>query len=136
MVAVMTEISDQALDLAASRGGTARGATPRARAARHDAARDALILSLTNGVELVIPVRLVPGLGAAPPVLRDAVDLLGAGYGLHWEALDLDLSVPELLAELCGARAWVAGQAGRATSPAKAAAARANGALGGRPRRD
>ena len=135
MVAMMTEISDQALDLAAARGATARRATPRARAARLDAGGDALIVTLTNGVELAIRARLVPGLDAVAPAQRAAVDVLGAGYGLHWDALDLDLSVPELLADVCGTRAFLAGQAGRATSPAKAAAARANGALGGRPRR-
>ncbi|PZR07781.1 MAG: DUF2442 domain-containing protein, partial [Azospirillum brasilense] len=50
-------------------------------------------------------------------------------------ALDADLSVPGLLAGLFGTRAFMARQAGRATSPAKAAAARANGARGGRPRK-
>jgi len=29
--------------------------------------------------------------------------ILGRGYGLHWEALDADLSVPGLLAGLFGA---------------------------------
>ena len=61
--------------------------------------------------------------------------MLGTGTGLHWEALDADLSVPGLLAGLFGTRAFMARQAGRATSPAKAAAARANGARGGRPRK-
>jgi DNA invertase Pin-like site-specific DNA recombinase len=54
---------------------------------------------------------------------------------LHWEELDTDLSVAGLLAGLFGTRAHLARQAGSATSPAKAAAARANGAKGGRPRR-
>jgi hypothetical protein len=63
------------------------------------------------------------------------IKILGAGYGLHWEALDADLSIPGLLAGLFGTKAYMARQAGQATSPAKAAAARANGAKGGRPRR-
>jgi len=61
--------------------------------------------------------------------------VLGAGYGLHREALDVDLSIPGLLAGLFGTKAYMARHAGRATSPAKAAAARANGAKGGRPRK-
>jgi hypothetical protein len=56
------------------------------------------------------------------------------GYGLHWEALDVDLSIPGLIAGIFGTRSYMARRAGQATSPAKAAAARANGAKGGRPR--
>lgn len=63
------------------------------------------------------------------------VEILGAGTGLHWEALDLDLSVPELLNGLFGTRAQMARLAGQGRSEAKAAAARANGAKGGRPRK-
>ena len=63
------------------------------------------------------------------------VEILGAGSGLHWEALDADLSIPGLLAGLFETKAYLAQQAGRAASPAKAAAARANGTKGGRPGR-
>jgi hypothetical protein len=61
------------------------------------------------------------------------VEILGTGYGLHWEALDADLSVPGLLMGLIGTKAYMARQAGRVTSAAKTAAARQNGAKGGRP---
>ena len=64
-----------------------------------------------------------------------AVEILGNGYGLHWEALDADISVPGLLAGIFGTKAYMARLAGRTKSPAKAAAARANGAKGGRPRK-
>jgi hypothetical protein len=64
-----------------------------------------------------------------------AVEILGAGYGLHWEALDVDLSIPGLLAGLFGTKAYMARRAGQAKSPAKAAAARENGRKGGRPRK-
>jgi len=69
------------------------------------------------------------------PTRLPAPSPLGAGYGLHWEDLDVDLSVPGLLSGLLGTAGYMAGRAGRSTSPAKAAAARANGARGGRPRR-
>lgn len=61
--------------------------------------------------------------------------MLGTGYGLHWDALDTDLSVPGLLVGLFGTKSFMARHAGRATSPAKAGAARANGAKGGGPRK-
>jgi hypothetical protein len=50
-------------------------------------------------------------------------------------ALDIDLSIPGLLAGLFGTTAYIARRAGRTKSPAKASAARVNGAKGGRPRK-
>jgi hypothetical protein len=47
----------------------------------------------------------------------------------------VDYSVPGLVAGIFGTARWMAARAGRAGSPAKAAAARANGAKGGRPRK-
>lgn len=64
-----------------------------------------------------------------------AVEIVGQGYALHWEALDVDLSLPGLMAGVFGTKTWMARRAGRATSAAKAAASRANGAKGGRPRK-
>jgi len=60
------------------------------------------------------------------------------GGALHWRALNVDLSVPGLLLASVG-RAdrtrELARLAGLAKSTAKSAAARANGAKGGRPRK-
>lgn len=78
---------------------------------------------------------MAQGLEKATNEQLEAVDILGVGYGLHWEALDVDLSVPGLLDGLFSTRAYMARRAGQATSPAKARAARANGAKGGRPRK-
>lgn len=66
------------------------------------------------------------------------VEIAGAGFGLHWPNLDADLSLPSLLAGRFGTQAWMselARRAGSISSPAKAAAARVNGAKGGRPRK-
>ncbi len=63
------------------------------------------------------------------------MEVIGAGYGLHWESLDLDYSVPGLMNGVFGTAKWMAARAGRSTSPAKAGAARANGRKGGRPRK-
>jgi hypothetical protein len=90
---------------------------------------------LTNGCNFAFPPRLAQGLESATVEQLDQIEILGAGSGLHWEALDADLSVPGLLAGLFGTKAYMARHAGQATSPSKAAAARANGAKGGRPRK-
>ncbi|MAM40792.1 MAG: hypothetical protein CL949_20400 [Erythrobacter sp.] len=94
-----------------------------------------MIVDLTNGCTFAFPPRLAQELETATDKDLAAVEILGAGYGLHWETLDADLSVPGLLAGLFGTKAYMARRAGQATSPAKAAAARANGAKGGPPKR-
>ncbi len=131
----MADISDAEIDAALERGRAAGLREPRATAARYDRRTGRVIVRLTNGCMFAFPPRLAQGLESATEAQLGQIEILGAGYGLHWEALDVDLTIPGLMAGLFGTRAYMAQQAGRATSPAKAAAARANGAKGGRPRR-
>ena len=131
----MAELTDAQIDAAAERGRIARLTDPRAANARYDRDAGRVIVELINGCVFAFPPRLAQGLEVATDDQLAAVEILGTGYGLHWEALDVDLSVPGLLAGLFGTRAFMARNAGRATSPAKAAAARSNGAKGGRPRK-
>ena len=84
----------------------------------------------------MLPPKLIQGLADARDDQLARVELLGAGYGLHWPDLNVDISVAGLLAGIFGTRSYMAGLAGRAKSEAKAAAARANGAKGGRPRKN
>ena len=131
----MAELTDAQIDAAAERGRIARLTEPRAANARYDRDAGRVIVELTNGCVFAFPPRLAQGLEVATDDQLASVEILGSGYGLHWEALDVDLSVPGLLAGLFGTRAFMARNAGRAKSPAKAAAARRNGAKGGRPRK-
>lgn len=131
----MAELTDAQIDAALERGREARLAEPRAASARYDRDLGRLVVELTNGCTFAFPPRLAQGLEAATEEQLAGVEVLGTGSGLHWEALDVDLSVPGLLAGLLGTASHMARRAGRTTSPAKAAAARANGARGGRPRR-
>jgi hypothetical protein len=112
---------------------------PRARAARYDRKTGRVQVELTNGCSFAFPARKAQGLERASDEELAQVEILGLGLGLHWEPLDVDLSVPGLLAGLFGTRAYMdrqrAARAGAATSAAKAAAARRNGAKGGRPRK-
>ena len=131
----MAELTNAEIDAALERGGGARTSEPRAAEAGYDRGSGRVVVELTNGCVFAFPARLAQGLEAATDEQLAAVELIGRGYGLHWEALDVDLSVPGLLAGLFGTRTHMARLAGQATSPAKAAAARANGAKGGRPRK-
>jgi hypothetical protein len=122
----------------ASRAGRRAARTePRAAAALYLTKDEMLRIELTNGASLTVPVRLISSLHRASAEELQSVEVLGRGGGLHWEKLDLDLSVPELVASLFAGSSWMAelGRVGgRRASAAKAAAARKNGRKGGRPR--
>jgi hypothetical protein len=131
----MADLTDAEFEAAFERGRIARQNEPRAAAARFDRASGRIVVDLINGSSFTFPPRLAQGLETATDDELAQVEVLGAGYGLHWEALDVDFSVPGLMAGVFGTRAYMARQAGLTTSPAKAVAARANGAKGGRPRK-
>lgn len=131
----MADITNAQIDAALARGNLALQTEPRAETARYDRQLDRMIVELTNGCVFAFPPRLAQGLDQASPDQLAKVEILGRGTGLHWEELDVDLSIPGLMAGIFGTRAFMARRAGQATSPAKAAAARANGAKGGRPRK-
>jgi len=122
----------------ASRAGRrAAKVEPRAATATYRARDEALHVVLTNGATFTIPVNLIPALKRASPRELRTVQVLGRGGGLHWESLDLDLSVPALVSSVFEGPTWLAelGRVGgRRSSAAKAAAARKNGRKGGRPR--
>lgn len=131
----MADLTDAEINAALERGQAARLSEPRATSARYDQNSGRVIVDLTNGCTFAFPPHMAQGLETATDDELAAVEILGAGYGLHWDAVDVDLSVPGLLAGLFGTKAYMARRAGQVSSPAKAAAARANGARGGRPRK-
>lgn len=97
-----------------------------------------VIMELTNGCLFGFPIDSIPELAVASRAQLGEVELSPGGMLLHWEELDADLSVPALLTSSIGRRQTLkelARLAGQAKSPAKAAAARTNGAKGGRPRK-
>ena len=120
------------------RGQRSLRSEPRARTARYDRRTGRVHVELTNGCTFAFPARNAEGLEHASDAELAQVEILGLGLGLHWERLDVDLSVPGLLAGLFGTKAYMdrrrAARAGAARSAAKAAAARRNGAKG-RPRK-
>lgn len=123
---------------ARARERRARQAGRRATSVAYDRRTGRVMMELTSGYAFGFPAATIPALANATPEQLAAVELSPGGGGLHWQALDVDLSVPALLLAPLGRPQQLrelARLAGRATSPAKAAAARANGARGGRPRK-
>jgi uncharacterized protein DUF2442 len=71
-------------------------AQPRAAKAYYDVGKARLVVELTNGVILILPPKLLQGLKRATPNQLAKVQWSPLGTGLHWEALDADLSVAGL----------------------------------------
>ena len=112
---------------------------PRALAAHYDRERGQIVIELSTGYAVTFAPERAQGLAGARPADLADIEITPSGYGLHFRKIDADLWLPALLEGVFGSRVWIAAQlgarGGKATSDAKAAAARANGKLGGRPAR-
>jgi len=110
---------------------------PRAKRVMFPTGSHAMDLQLTNGVSLRIPLMLLPPLRHATTSELAEVELDRFGLTLHWESLDADYGVGQLVTIALGRSTVMrasAAVAGSTRSAAKAAAARENGKKGGRPR--
>jgi len=96
--------------------------------ARYDRRVGRVMIGLNNGAVVGFPLSALPGLENARSGDLKALTIEGGGYGLRVKSLDADISIPRLLADELGStlmkRAIV-----------RADASRANGRLGGRPRK-
>jgi hypothetical protein len=133
-------LTDAAARQAQRRMRTRRGAQLRAVQASYDGRRRRIVVRLSNGLELGIPADAAEGLAGARAADLAAIEISPSGLGLHWPRLDADLYLPALMNGVFGTRRWMAhllgGIGGSVSSPAKQAAARANGKRGGRPRKE
>jgi hypothetical protein len=59
---------------------------------------DELVVELTDGRTIMVPIVWFPRLSHGTPEERNNWELLGGGMGIHWEDLDEDISVSGLLA--------------------------------------
>ena len=135
----MGTLTDAQFDLAEAKGQETLLVEPRASLVRYDHVTKRVVIDLINGCSYAFPVHFVQDLqNASEDDLAD-IQVDGVGFNLHWPKLDVDLYVPALVSGIFGTRAWMTRElariAGKAISPAKSAAARANGAKGGRPRK-
>jgi len=110
---------------------------PRALSARYDRATGRIEIELHDRCLFAFPVDTAERLRGAPPAELERIEIVGDGYALHWETLDVHFTVAGLLAGRLGSRVWMrehARRAGSVSTVAKARAARRNGLKGGRPR--
>jgi hypothetical protein len=119
--------------------GEARAQDPSAVVdARYDPDRDVIDLRFGGGGSMAIPRNAVAGLQRASTSAMESIVISPAGDALSWPSLDVDVYVPGLVERAFGSRLFAAAtgrRGGRRRSRAKAAASKANGAKGGRPRK-
>jgi hypothetical protein len=97
-----------------------------------------LIVELTNGRRLALPIEDLQGLENATAKQLRNIELFGLGTGITFPDIDAGFYVPALIEGVYGNRRWMAElgkKGGSAKTEAKQAASRANGAKGGRPRK-
>lgn len=56
-----------------------------------------MVVALTDGRKISVPIVWFPRLADASPEERENYELMGEGEGIHWPDLDEDLSVHGLL---------------------------------------
>jgi len=132
-------VSHNDFELANERGKELQRQFPHAVSARYDRASDKVVVELSSKLTLSFSPQDAQGLENAKRSELEEIELSPSGFGIHFPKLDADLYVPGLLEGLMGSRKWMAARlgqvGGRSRSRAKKAASRANGRLGGRPRK-
>ncbi len=112
---------------------------PPATNVQYDRSSKKIVVRLSTGIEVSFLAASAQGLEGAKPSQLKQVEITPSGLGLHFPQLDVDIYIPGLLQGFFGSTKWIAAQlgasGGRSKSPAKASAARANGRLGGRPKK-
>ena len=132
-------VSRSEIELANKRGEQMRREFPHAVSARYDRASGKVMIELSSKLTLSFSPQDAQGLEGAKPSELDEIELSPSGFGVRFPKLDADLYIPGLLEGLMGSKKWMAARlgqlGGQSRSRAKKAASRANGKLGGRPRK-
>lgn len=129
--------TDAEIDAAIERAKLLDG-EPLAKTAVYIASLKVLMVGLTNGRRLVLPIEDLQGLENATAKQLQNIEILGRGTGINFPDIDAGLYVPSLIEGVYGNRRWMSElgkRGGSARTEAKQIASRANGAKGGRPRK-
>lgn len=114
--------------------------TPHAVSARYDRGAGRIVVDLNSKLTISFSPQDAQGLEHASPSQLEEIEISPSGFGIHFPKLDADLYIPALLDGIFGSKKWMAARlgqlGGKSRSRAKKAASRANGRLGGRPRRN
>ncbi|QDZ39387.1 DUF2442 domain-containing protein [Euhalothece natronophila Z-M001] len=75
--------------------------------AKYDPQNDQIIIQFVDGSEFRFNSQLGQGLQSATPEQLAEVEITPSGQGLHWESLDADLRIPDLLQGVYGNQKWM-----------------------------
>jgi hypothetical protein len=103
----MVEISDEEYEAVTERGREVFATEPHAKSARYDPHSGLVTLELYNGCIFSVPARQLQGLERATDAELSEIEVLGLGYGVHWETLDADFTVRGLMAGRFGNAAFM-----------------------------
>jgi uncharacterized protein DUF2442 len=130
---------DNDFERALERGREMHASVPRAVRAYYDRTNRRLVIDLSSRLTLSFSPKDAQGLEHATPSQLEEIEITPSGFGLHFPRLDADLYVPGVLEGFLGSECWMAARlgqlGGQSRSRAKKAASRANGRLGGRPKK-
>jgi hypothetical protein len=125
--------------LANKRAEELQASVPRAVSAHYDRETGRVVIRLSSNLDVSFSPNDAQGLEKATPSQLDEIEISPSGLGIHFPKLDADLYLPALLQGFLGSRRWMASRlgqvGGKSRSAAKKKASRANGKLGGRPRK-
>lgn len=132
-------ITEEDISRADAAGALRTEKGPVAKSAWYDSRVDRVFIALSTGYEIAFAPSTAQGLESATVSDLDTIEITPSGFGIHFPKLDADLYLPALIEGSMGSKKWMAAYlgaiGGSVTSTAKAEAARANGAKGGRPRK-
>ncbi|MGH9946310.1 MAG: DUF2442 domain-containing protein [Pyrinomonadaceae bacterium] len=130
---------------ATRRGAEHLARLPKAASARFDTKSKRIVLEMQNGTTVLVPVNLIQGLQEGDDRTLSDFTLMTENSQIHWNELDVQFYIKDLLRGVFGTPRWMAGlkehlseigkRGGASRSPAKRSASRNNGKLGGRPRK-
>ena len=75
--------------------------------AHYDRNTEKVVIQLRDGSTFMFPCHLGQGWTNASAEDLAAIEITPSGYGLHWENLEVDLSIPSLLKGIYGTRTWM-----------------------------
>lgn len=112
---------------------------PKAVDAHYDRHAGRVVIRLNTKLDVSFSPRDAEGLESATAAQLEPIEISPSGFGIHFPKLDADIYLPALLEGFLGSRKWMASRlgatGGSSKSKAKTSAARANGRLGGRPKK-
>jgi len=131
-------ISDN-FEMANRRAKEMQAGIPRAVAAHYDRDTGRIVIHLSSKLDVSFSPHDAQGLENAKPWQLEEIEISPSGFGIHFPKLDADIYLPGLLEGFLGSKKWMASRlgqvGGKSRSAAKRSASKANGKLGGRPKK-